>query len=234
MKNKIFIAVLLVITLSFGQNKDIELDYTVTYEVPNAKKNTIDTVSVSFNKEGTYLYSNARILVDEFSSSILKNRNIDVSQATSSIIYDSKNTEVYINLDVQGNLVFMKLNLNSIIPSESDPLPENVKLITEKSKEDTFLLNKSFPTYLLYAETEPASDIKLVIDEDHTVNNNLILAKFIELMLTKTKSDGSIDFDIPDGVILSVSQSGESIIKAINFESKPIKINISHSFNIEK
>lgn len=234
MKNLFYLVLVLFFTSSYGQSKEITLDYTVTYQVPNAKKNTIDTVSVSYNKEGTYLYTNARFLIDTFSTSVFKSGNVDFSKSTSNIIYDSHNTDVYMYLDFQGNVIYMKMNLDAVIPTTSDSFDENIKVITEKATENDFILNKSYPKYLVYPENEPQSILEMVVDEDLSVNNNLILSKFFELMLTKTKSEGSIEMDIPEGLILSVSSNGTYMIKAFEVEKKPIKINLSHSFKVEK
>ncbi len=235
MKNIQILFLFFISTFSFGQNKEISLDYTVTYEIPSQKRNTVDTVSVSFNKKGTFLHTDARFIIDKFSAIVFKNKNVDLSNASSSIIYDTNSSEVYMHFDIQNNIVYMKMNLDDIIPIENEgAFSDDVKIISEKQKDDTFILNKSYATYVIYPDTEPNSRIQLVIDENHPVSNNTILKKFFELMLTKTNSEGSIDIDLPEGLILSVLQGDSSLIKAIDIDTDPLKINISHSFNIEK
>ncbi len=217
-----------------AQNKKIKLDYSVTYEIPNKRKQTTDTITVSFNKEGTYLYANAPVLGDQFASTMFKRSQMDASSMDSHFILDTKKAIVYMEVSFNDSFVFFKMNMDDLLPMKKDPLNKEVELIAEKTSEVSLLFGKERSVYSIYPSSEPDKPINVIFDKEHSVDNNTIFKKFIQMMLNKTESNGSIDFNLPNGLLLQAAAKGKVVLKAIDIDTNPVEINFSHNFNISK
>ena len=84
--------------LTYSQNVDITFDYTVDYELPNNRKQTIDTITIGYEKTGRYLWSDFEGLAKEFAKDVFKKNNLENQDTESNIIFDSETTMVYVSL----------------------------------------------------------------------------------------------------------------------------------------
>lgn len=218
--------------LTYSQNVDITFDYTVDYELPNNRKQTIDTITIGYEKTGRYLWSDFEGLAKEFAKDVFKKNNLENQDTESNIIFDSETTMVYVSLKMNKSLVYFAINLEDMIPSKSDPLNENV-IISSTPTNQFFSLNDiEYPEYAVSPSVEPNQSVYVAINENYKVDNNKIFKKFLELMLAKTQSDGNIELDLPNGLIMSIRDNNQSILQAIKLDNAKKQIQINHSFKI--
>lgn len=234
MKYILSILALLTVTLTQAQDITVNLDYKVVYEIPSSARNTIDTISISFDKAGKFLYSDARLLGENFGKSVFENPNLDLSTARSSFVLDTENMEIYFNFSLEKSMMFFKMDLETLIPMESDPFEGNMELISEKTGDQIEIAGGYYPSYLLYPNTEPEDPLTLVIDSERPVNNYNVINEFIQLMLRKTESKGSMSLKIPQGLILGVYSKSGTMMEAISVEDVSTTINVSHRFTIDE
>ncbi|PVW16384.1 hypothetical protein [Marixanthomonas spongiae] len=219
---------------AFAQTKSITFDYSVTYEIPNKRKNTTDTITVSYNKEGSYIYTSAPILASQLGARMFKQTQMDLSSMNSHIILDTQKAILYMDLSFNENIFFFKMDMKDMLPPMNNPLNQEVALISEKTSESDVLFGKERDVYSIYPSTEPDKPITVVFDAEHKVDNNAIFKEFLQLMLYKTQSKGSIDFNLPQGLLLKATVKDKVVLKAIAMDTKPLEVNFSHNFNISK
>ena len=217
-----------------AQELVVNLDYKVVYEIPAPARSTMDTIAISFDKAGKYLYSDAKILGEDFGRTVFENPNLDLSSARSSFILDTEKMEIYFNFSFDKNMMYFKMDLEALIPIESDPFEGNMELISEETGDEIEIVGGYYPSYLLYPNTEPEDPLTLVIDTKRPVNNYNVINEFILLMLRKTESKGSMSLHIPKGLILGVYSKSGTMMEAISIEDVSTTINVSHRFNIKE
>ena len=217
-----------------GQDLTVNLDYEVTYTIPAPKRNTTDTITVSFTKDGRYLYSNIPFLGEDFGRSVLKNPNLDLSNSDANFVLDTRQMRFYFHFSFEDNIMFMKMNLENFIPMERDPLKGDLELVAEATGDKMNLIGSKYPTYLLYPKSEPEEPVTLVMDTTRPVSNLNLINEFVKLMLRKTESKGSASFDIPNGLILGAYSTGGVLFEAISVKDINSTINISNGFKINE
>lgn len=223
---------LLIGLLTSAQNVDITFDYTVDYTVPNKRQQSIDTITVGYEKSGRYLWSNFEGLAKEFAKDVFKKSNFDTKNSESNIIYDSETTMVYVSLKMNKSLVYFAISLEDIIPANNDPLNEDIFINSTITSEVFSLNNNEYPEYAVSPSSEPNQSVMVAINKDYKVDNNKIFKKFLELMLAKTQSNGNIAIDLPEGLILSIRDDNQSLLEAIKLDNTKKQIQINHSFKI--
>lgn len=217
-----------------GQELTVNLDYEVTYTIPAPRRNTSDTITVSFTKDGRYLHSNIPFLGEDFGRSVLKNPDIDLSNSDANFVLDTKQMLFYFHFKFEDNVMFMKMDIENFIPAERDPLEGDLDLIAEATGDKMSLLDSRFPTFLLYPKNEPEEPVTLAMDTNRPVNNLNLINEFVKLMLRKTESKGSASFDIPNGLILGAYTTSGTLFEAISVKDINSTINISNGFNIKE
>jgi hypothetical protein len=217
-----------------GQELTVSLDYKVVYKIPSPAKNTIDTVGIHFDKRGKFLYSENAMLGEDFGRSVFKNPNLDLSSANSNFIVDTEKMDVYFHFSLDQNFMFFKMNLETLLPVKADPFEGDVEIIAEATKDRIEIAGKRYPSYLLYTNTEPDDPITLIIDPSRPVNNFNVMDEFIQLMLRKTNSSGSMSLNIPDGLILGIYTKSGTLMEAISVEDISTKIKFVNRFNIDE
>ncbi len=235
MKRALFLIVFVSVNFSgIGQELSISMDYNVVYRIPSPAKGTVDTVGISFDKMGKYLYSDNAMLGKDFGRSVFENPNLDLTTASSNFIVDTEKMEVYFHFSLDENMMFFKMNLETLLPIEADPFEGDLEIITEKTKDRIEIGGKRYPSYLLYPSSEPDEPLTLVIDPSRPVNNYNVINEFIQLMLRKTNSKGSMSLNIPDGLILGIYTKSGTLMEAITVEDISTQINISNRFKIDE
>ena len=218
---------LLVSTSTFSQDLDVSLDYSVTYEVPNSSKNSIDTLSLSYDRKGKYIYTDSQFIGESLAIEIfntLANRTIDAN-----ILFQIEDNKALIDVRVDDNEIYLNMDMAAIIPQaviDSDNTTELTQLISEKSPKTTTILGKEYTTYFLYPEGEPFNAMTLVVDEALPVNNNSIMKGFLTLLFNRP--DTNIEVEFPNGLILMLADSSMTHLKAINVEATPSKFILTH------
>lgn len=236
MKKTLLLIVTLFVSLVYSQEKTIVLDYVVDYVIPNKKKQTKDTISIGYEKTGKYLWTNYKELANEFSKALFKNNSKTVlANSNSNLILETETADIIFAFESDKNVMFFKVNLNTIIPiKNNDAMNEDIVLISEKTDQTTNILNKEYKNYALYPNTEPQSKIFATFDENLPVDNNILFQKFLELMIQKTNSEGSISSNLPKGLILKITDGNSSLIEAIKVHKVKKTININYSFKVKE
>ncbi len=236
MKNAL-LALALIAASCIGSAQDLsaKMDYKVNYAIPAPKSSTVDTVAISYDSKGKFIYTNSELLGMDFGRSVFKNPSLDLSSATASFVLDTEKMEIYFNFSLGENMMFFKMNLENLLPMENDdPMNDNFSLVAEKTGDSKMIAGKSYPTYLLYPDTNPEEPLTLAIDHSRPVNNNNVINEFIQMMLRKTESKGSMSLDIPDGLIVGVYNKENTMMEAVSIEDVKTNINISTRFNISE
>lgn len=231
---KILIIFLLATLVSFAQETVIDIDYTVDYVVPNKRKKTVDTISIGFNKDGKYLWTNSNILTSEFGNSVFLGGAKNIDDAQFNLIYSVENGTFIILFKYGESVIYANLDIETIIPmDEEDSFDENMNLVAEQINEKERVLDFDCSSYKLYPDSKPNEAITISVADDLESKNNVFFSKFINLMLRMTSSKGQINVDLPDGLILKVlDDEGSVLIEAINVENNKKTITINHSFKI--
>ena len=231
------ILICLILFISFGvsglsQSLDVSFNYSVTYQIPSLKRNTVDTLEVKMDKEGHYLYTESNSLGLDFATSVFSSPTLDLSSATSSILLDTKRMIIYFNFEIENNVMFFKMDLDKILPNVSDTPSEDMNLISEKLSNKLSIDNSNYDAYLIYPESEPENPLTVAIDSKRPVDNVSTIGEFFKMMLRKSNSEGDFNLDIPDGLIVSIKNGDEVLLEAIQIKDEVTKINIHHSFKI--
>ncbi len=234
MKKTLLLILVLFVSFTYSQEKTIELDYIVDYVIANKKKQSKDTISIGYDKSGKFLWTNYKELAKEFSKALFKNNSESIlADSNSNLILETETADIIFSFENNNNVIFFKINLNAFIPiKNNDAINEDIVLISEKTDQITTILNKEYNDYALYPDTEPQSKIFATFDESLPVNNNLLFQKFLELMMQKTNSQGSIASNLPNGLILKVNDGNTSLIEAIRINKSKKTININYSFKV--
>ncbi len=234
MKKTLLLILVLFVSFAYSQEKTIELDYIVDYVIPNKRKQSKDTISVGYDKSGKFLWTNYKELAKEFSKALFKNNSESIlGDSNSNLILETQTADIIFSFKSNDNVIFFKVNLNAFIPIKNDnAINEDIALITEKTEQTTTILGNKYTDYALYPNTEPQSKIFATFDETLPVNNNLLFQKFLELMLQKTNSQGSISSNLPNGLILKINDGNTSLIEAIKINKSKKTIHINYSFKV--
>ena len=234
MKKVLLSIILFCVSFSYSQEKTIELDYVVEYIIPNKKKQTIDTISIGYDKSGKFLWTNYKELTKEFSKALFKNNSESIlSESNSNLILETETADIIFSFKNNNDIIYFKVNLSTFIPLENDnALNEDIVLISERTEQTSTIFNREFTDYALYPDTKPENKLFATFDEKRPVNNNFLLQKFLELMMQKTSSQGSFTSNLPEGLILKISDGNTSLIEAIKINKSKKTININHSFKV--
>ena len=231
------ICILVSITNLMAQEVDVTFDYEVTYVVPNAKKNTTDTLKIQLDKQGHYLFMESPSMGLNLARGVFPNPNMDLSNAECSFLLDTQRMLIYFNFRLDDTVMFLQMDVEPFIPTDRSPIGDSsaaFNLISEKRSEKIQVGDASYNAYMLFPETEPDEPITMVIDEQRPVDNIAIIHKAFTLMMEKTQSTTQFNLDVPNGLIMAIGLKDEMLIRAIEAKDVTTKINIQHSFNIKE
>ena len=220
-----------------SQNHEFTIDYTVKYVIDNAKKGAKDTITVGFEKNGKYLWSDYKGLAQEFAGEILPSIK-DIPDGAAHFVYSSEQGKFLIGLYLGSLNMIMDMDIQLIMSettTQDDAFDEVVVLESRQTSRTYDMNGDIFPVYEIYPDIENKSIIKLALDESKAMDNNNLFQSFFQLMLTSTNSKGDIQGQIPDGLILSIiDQSDNVLLRAISVDDTPLKISINNSFKISE
>ena len=223
-------------TFCFAQEKAITIDYTVKYLIPKkGNSSATDTITVGFEKDGKYIWTNSKSLAKDLGRSILRRNNQLLEESELAIIYDTENASLMMCFKSGKNEFFMNFELSAIIPG---PMPrdgeEEFELISENTKETISIAGRKATFYDVYPSHKEGEALSLAVDESTKVNNNLLFKKFFELMFASEDNSKMLGFNIPDGLIMKVENKGETMIEAHKVDTTQKTININYSFKIKE
>ncbi len=220
-----------------SQSHEFTIDYTVKYLINNKKKGAKDTISIGFEKNGKYLWSNYKGLAEEFAGEIMPGLG-SIPEGASNFIYASEINKLYMAIYLGPLNLTMDMDIALALQGsfdDNDQINDNMVLESEKIL-STFILNgKEYPKYEVYADIEPNSALTFAVDESKEMNNTSLFMNFIGLMMSTTQSSGNIEGEMPNGIILSIiDDKGNTALEAINVDTTPRKISINNSFKISE
>ncbi|WP_299682949.1 hypothetical protein [uncultured Dokdonia sp.] len=234
----VIIGILFSIT-AFGQSQSHEftIDYTVKYLIDNAKEGTKDTITIGYEKNGKYLWTNFKRLTEELASDIMPGlRNIP--DGASNFVYASEDNKIYMSVFLGPINMMMDMDMALVLQgtfSEDDKMNEEIVLESKQTLDPYRFNDKEYPKYEVYAAAEPDKPIIFAVDESKKMNNSALLINFMKLMISATESSGGIQGGLPEGIILSIiDDNGVTLLEAIDVNIKPRKISLNNSFKISE
>lgn len=222
---------------SQSQSHEFTIDYTVKYLI-NTKKGTKDTVTIGYEKNGKYLWSDYNGLVKEFASTFMKDDN-GILSGSSNIIYSSIDGKLYMIMDLGP----LKMTLDTEIAvmlsgaNSNNSIDEEAELKSEKTDQDFILNDQKINIYKIYSDLDPHNHMNMAIDTSRSVDNNFLFQNFMNLMLNATDSTGDVKINLPNGIILSITEptnNNNTVLEAISINETPLKISINNSFKISE
>ena len=220
-----------------AQSHEFTVDYTVKYLIDTAKKAEKDTITIGFEKEGRYIWSNFKGLAEEFASEVMPSIR-DIPEGASNFVYASESNKFYMAVFLGPLNMTMDMDIGLVMQgtfTEEDKFNEKIVLESRQTS-DTYLFDgKQYPKYEIFAEVEPDSAITFAVDQSKEMNNSQLLMSFIQLMISATESSGDIQGELPEGIILSIiDDNGGTLLEAIEVDTKPRKISLNNSFKISE
>lgn len=233
MRRLLFFTFFFCCIFSFSQEKSIEIDYVVDYVVPSENNTTVDTISIGFNKNGKYLWTNYNELALGLAKSMLKNSSEDFVDAKSNIIFNTEDGTLTLAFELDKNFIYFNLSLDSFIPgNESNEDESSLDLITEDTGETMTILGKDMKAYNLFPSSNPDDTITMATDVDYKMNNNQIFKKIFEIAFQKSGLNNETMPNIPSGLIMKIVEKDKTILEAIKVYNKKKTIKINYSFKI--
>lgn len=226
---------LLICFTATSQKSVINLDYSVKYIIPSKKKSKVDTLTLSFDKNGQYLFTNDRFLAKDFGLDVFgSSANKDNSNL--GLLYNSLTDKIILNFEFETDIMFMKMDVKTIAQNggEINGFSENLELITSKGKSIT-LLNQEVKLFEVYPKGQKQEAVSIIVDTKRPVDNNKLLITFIHSMLNASDSSGSIKINIPKGLILGVfDKTGSNLFEAIEIKDTNKTIEFEHTFILKE
>lgn len=220
-----------------SQNHEFTIDYTVQYLINNNRKAESDTITIGFEKNGKYLWSDYKGLSEQFATEIMPSIG-SIPEGASNFVYASEINKFYMAIYLGPLNLTMDMDIALALQgnfNDSDQFNDNIVLESRKISETFKLDGKEYPEYEVYADIEPDSAMTFAVDESKEMNNTSLFMNFIQLMISTTQSSGNIQGEMPNGIILSIiDDKGITALKAINVDTNPRKISINNSFKISE
>ena len=228
---KIPILFLLFTSFAFSQEKTVDIDYIVDYVVPKKRALPADTISIGFNKDGRYVWTNYNKLALGLARSLIKNSSEDYTKAKSNIIYDTKDGSLLLTFEFKENLIFFNLNIETFLP----PSPESdsgLGLITEDVGETIEIIDREANLHNIFPGDQPNDVLTVATDQEYKVNNSKVFKKLFEIAFGMSDLTDDSTPQIPEGLILKVIEKERTLLEAIKVNTTKKTIKINYSFKI--
>lgn len=226
---------LLICFTAKSQKSVINLDYSVKYIIPSKKKSKVDTLTLSFDKNGQYLFTNDGFLAKDFGLDVFgSSANKDNSNL--GLLYNSLTDKIILNFEFETDIMFMKMDVKTIAQNggKINGFSEDLELITSQGKSIT-LLNQEVKLFEVYPKGQKQEAVSIIVDTKRPVDNNKLLITFIDSMLNVSDSSGSIKINIPKGLILGAfDKTGSNLFEAIEIKDTNKTIEFEHTFILKE
>ncbi len=222
--------------MSYAQEKKIEIDYVVDYVIPNNRTQAMDTVSIGFNKDGKFLWTNASVLAKKLADTKFMSKANNSENSEINLLYNTIDNKVLFSIIFGDNEIYANMDMASIIPINSEnSFDEDINLLVIPLSEKESMFERAVSVFELYPEEESNEGLRIILDENHYCNNNTYTSGFIDLMLKMTSSTGNIKFDIPNGLFLKAYDLNDNLlIEAINVNTDKKTIILNYNFQIKE
>jgi len=232
MKYLVTFTLLFCISIGYAQKKSITIDYSVQYTIPSKYKKVADTVTIGFDKNGKYLWTDSEYLARDFGKSIFKGKESLLQNAEMSIVFDTENGAIMLFFTSGKNEMYMNIELSSIIPLPENSEDNNFELISESSNETITVAGREAVVYDVFPSNKESDKISLAFDESINLNNNKLFKKFFELIFAAEGSSTMEDINLPNGLLLRISSNNETMIEATQVDTKIKTLKFNYSFKI--
>jgi len=230
------ILILLFVINVTSQSTIVNLDYTVSYEIPSVKKGK-DTLSISFDKDGKFLFTDTNILAKDLARKVFRTNQALINNSKINLLFDVEKELAYINFNSGQNHMFLQMDINSFLPSKpvkQDSIEsKEVQLISKQTDEKVWVMNSEYKLYEIYTSGEVEQPVYVAFDESNSFNINNLLYLFFE-KLALTESTLLKPKSISKGIIMQIkNHKGDVILTAVNILKQHKKIEFNHSFTID-
>ncbi|MFP4846361.1 hypothetical protein [Winogradskyella sp. PE311] len=224
---------ILAIASSYAQEKKITIDYTVEYLIPKKNKTETDTVSIGFEKNGRYLWTNSEYLAKDLGRSIFRGKEQLLKDAEIGIILDTEKLTITLCFSSGENEIYMNVALNTIIPiPNSNNASESFELLSEPTGEMIKVVNREAEIYTVFPSNKPDDTIYFALDKEFKVDNTKLFDNFLSLFFAAEENAEMKASNFPNGLILNILDDGKSVIKAHKIDTKKKTITLNHSYKI--
>ncbi|RZN83196.1 MAG: hypothetical protein EVB11_05625 [Winogradskyella sp.] len=236
MKKTILILLIFCVSVSYTQERSIEIDYVVDYAVPNKRTQSMDTVSIGFNKDGKFLWTNASVLAKKLADTKFMSKASNSENSEINLLYNTINNKILFSIIFGDNEIYANMDMASIIPINSEnSFDEDISFMITPLNQKESMFEREVSVFELYPQEESNEGLRIILDENLYCNNNVFTSGFISLMLKMTSSTGDIKFDIPNGLFLKAYDLNDNLlIEAINIDTDKKTIKINYNFQIEE
>lgn len=224
--------ILCYISIGFSQ-ETVRIDYSVDYLIPSARTQKTDTVTIGFDKTGKYIWTDSEYLAKDLGRSIFKGREDLSENSKLGIILNTETTTVQLFYSSGDNEMYMNMALSSLIPLPKGS-EEEFELISKNTTKTINVAGHDAAVYEVYPSNDEAEKIKLGLDESFDINNNQLFKKLFQLFFAAEGSSSMNDINLPNGLILNISNQGEVLIEAYNINTKPKIFNINYSITVKE
>ncbi|MGS2727807.1 hypothetical protein ACU8DI_14445 [Psychroserpens sp. BH13MA-6] len=233
MKNLVTLSILLLCVAGFSQEQSISIDYTVDYLIPNRRQQAMDTVSVGYQKDGKYIWTNSNALAQDLGKSIFRRNPELLENADLAIIYDTENALLMMCFLSGENEIFFKFEISNFLP----PIPQDgdmdsYELISENTGEVIEVLDYKSTVYDIFPSNKETDIMTVAFNNDLKVKNKQLFKKIFQMILSSQMGSEVVDVDIPEGLIMKVTNKGKTMLEAYHVETSTKTININYSFKI--
>ena len=218
--------------MSYAQEKKISVDYIVEYLIPNKRQATIDTVKIGLDKSGRYIWTDSEYLAKDLAKSMFSGKENMMKNSELAIILDTKNMSVMLFFNSGENEMYMNMSLYNFFPVSGSSDAESFELISENTNEKVSVADREGIVYNIYPSNETSEKIAVVFDESIDVNNNKLFNNFFKLVFAAEGGSVLNDLELPNGLILNISNKGETFVEAIKIQTERKTFTINHSFKI--
>ncbi|GEQ85795.1 hypothetical protein ULMS_13030 [Patiriisocius marinistellae] len=231
MKQFLFLLICFFGINTIAQNQYISFDYEAKYLMPSKKNNTLDTISISFAKDGSHIFTDSRFLAQGFGLNVFGN-GANKTNSNIGLLYTSSKSLLQLNYEMGDNLMFMKMDIKTLAASRGieEINGEQLSLQSEQT-DDVNFMGAPRKAYVVFPSNKPEQIITILFDESKPVNNNLLLTNLLTGLLKMNGENVQTNLNLPNGLILSIlDDKGVNIIEAIDINEVDTKLTINHTF----
>lgn len=235
MRHLISLVFMLSIAANYAQEKLITFDYTVEYVIPVERKSTSDTLVVCYDKEGKYIWTNSKGLAKELGRSVFRRNKKLLENSSVGILYSAESSELTMYFESGKNRLFFNFELEALLPQSkryNDNEDKEFELISENTNKTIEILDRHATLYEIYPSNQDSEIVEVAFDESIAINNNAFLRKIFESVFASRGGSILLGFNIPDGLVMQVSEKGKTVLEAHHIDTTQKTININYSCNI--
>ncbi|BAO74482.1 hypothetical protein [Winogradskyella sp. PG-2] len=221
------------IGLCYSQEKNITIDYTVDYLVPKKNKTEVDTITIGFDKDGRYLWTDSEYLAKDLGRSMFRGKEELLKDAEIGIILDTEKLKITLFFSSGDNEIYMNVALDAIVPIRNSNKPsETFELQSETTGDTIKVLDRETEMYILFPSNKPDDSVYVGVDKELKVDNTKLFDNFLSFFFAAEENSEMKALNFPNGLILNISDDGKTIIEAHKINTNTKTITLNHSYKI--